>query len=194
MQISANFGALRSRGTSLAFLLLSVAACRVEAAFIGPYAPGNFNLINTNADGFATLNLDGTLLITGGNTGSGVSGTTDFLVSAAGNGLVTFNFSYQTQDDVLAEVVGYMVGSTFTQLADRNGTAGAVSFAVASGQSFGFRIRTEDNLGEPGYLTISSFDAPLGSGGAAVPESSTWLPVAGGLTFLWSVARRKCNS
>ncbi len=157
---------------------------RLDAAFIAPYAPGNFSLTNTNADGFIEFRLDGSLVITGGNTGSGLDGSTNLLVSSAGNGMVSFNFAYFTLDDVLAEVAGYMVGGTFTQLADRNGAAGPVSFSVTSGQTFGFRIDTADNQGEPGYLTITNFQAPSGPGGPPVPEPSTWLAGLAGLALL----------
>lgn len=164
--------------------LLAATAGRGDAAFIGPYDPVNFVLTNLNSDGFAEPRPNGSLVITGGNNGSGTTGTTNFLVSAAGTGLVTFNFSYSSLDAVLAEVVGYMIGSSFTLLADRDGSFGPVSFAVTSGQTFGFRITTEDNQGEPGILTVSDFSAPLGS---AVPEPASWLSAAAGLaaTLAW---------
>lgn len=160
--------------------LLTLGAGSAEAAFIGPYDPINFVLTNMNSDGFAEFRPNGSLVLTGGNNGSGNPGTTNFLVSAAGTGLVTFNFSYSSLDAVLAEVVGYMIGSSFTLLADRDGTARPVpvSFAVTAGQTFGFRITTDDNTGEPGILTVSDFTAPAGSG---VPEPSTWISVAAGL-------------
>ncbi|GEM_PF-2024561 len=168
-----------------ALLLASPMISRLDAAFIAPYAPGNFTLTNTNADGFIEFRLDGSLVITGGNTGSGLAGSTNLLVSSVGNGMVSFNFAYFTLDDVLAEVAGYMVGGTFTQLADRNGEAGPVSFSVTSGQTFGFRIDTADNQAEPGYLTITNFQAPSGPGGSQIPEPSTWLTGLAGLAILF---------
>ena len=158
--------------------LLAFSAGSAGAAFIGPYDPTSFVLTNMNSDGFAVFRPDGSLVLTGGNNGSGTPGTTNFLVSAAGTGLVTFNFSYSSLDAVLAEVVGYMIGSSFNLLADRDGTAGPVSFAVTAGQTFGFRLTTEDNTGEPGILTVSNFAAPAGSG---VPEPSTAMLMAAGL-------------
>ena len=158
--------------------LLTFGAGSANAAFIGPYDPASFVLTNMNSDGFAEFRPNGSLVLTGGNNGSGTPGTTNFLVAAAGTGLVTFNFSYSSLDAVLAEVVGYMVGSSFNLLADRDGTSGPVSFAVTAGQTFGFRIATEDNTGEPGILTVSNFSAPTGS---AVPEPSTLGLMAAGL-------------
>lgn len=174
-----------------ALMLLASATTRLEAAFIGPYAPGNFNLINTEADGFVDFRPNGSLVITGGNSGSGLLGTTDLLIAAPGSGLVQFNFSYSTVDSALLEVVGYMIGTDFTQLGDRDGANGAVSFAVTSGQMFGFRISTEDNLGEPGVLTITNFEGP---GGTVVPEPSTWLTEAAGLALLLAAARRRLGA
>ena len=170
--------------------LLASSAGSAEAAFIGPYDPSSFVLTNMNSDGFAEFRPNGSLVLTGGNNGSGTPGTADFLVSAAGTGLVTFNFSYSSLDAVLAEVVGYMIGSSFTLLADRDGTAGPVSFAVTAGQAFGFRISTEDNQGEPGILTVSGFTAPAGSGGSGVPEPSTWISVTAGLATAAFCRRR----
>lgn len=173
--------------SGLIFTLLAAAAMPLDAAFIGPYDPSQFVLTNMNADGFAILMPNGSLVITGGNNGGGNPGTTTFLVSAAGSGQVTFNFSYSSLDAVLAEVAGYMRGSSFTQLADRDGFFGPVSFAVTSGQTFGFRIDTIDNQAEPGVLTISNFQAPLG---ASVPEPSTWLTAGLGLAAAIGGRRR----
>jgi len=177
-------------------LLLAAPALvsRVEAAFIAPYAPGDFALSNTNADGFIDFRSPNLLVITGGNSGSGLAGSTNLLVSAAGAGMVSFNFAYETLDDVLAEVAGYMLGGTFTQFADRNGTSGQVSFAVTPGQTFGFQIDTADNQGEPGYLTITNFQAPSGSGGSPVPEPSTWLTALAGLALLLRRSRQGMKS
>jgi hypothetical protein len=168
----------------LALVLLAAAATPLEAAFIGGYVPSNFTLVNVNADGLATLQGNGSLLVLGGNNGSGDPGTTDFLIAALETGIVQFNFFYDAQDVPGFDFAGYIIGSSFTQIADTVGQSGFISFNVIIGQIFGFRVATLDNTGEPGQLTISNFSAP--GGGTEVPEPSTWLSGLAGLTaVIW---------
>lgn len=181
---------LRTIARFCLLLVMAYAAVpRAEAAFIGPYDPNNFSLINSNADGLAALQMDGSLLIIGGNNGSGSLGMTDFLVAALEAGIVTFNFYYSAQDAPTYDDAGYMLGGSYFQFADTIGTSGSVSFGVTAGQMFGFRVRTADNTGEPGQLTISDFSAP--TGGSAIPEPSTWLTMAAGFAALLAGSRRK---
>jgi MYXO-CTERM domain-containing protein len=165
-----------------------------EAAFVGPYAPGNFNLINSNADGLAALQLDGSLLVIGGNNGSGSLGTTDYLVAAFEVGIVSFNFYYSAQDTPTYDFAGYMLGNSYFQFADTVGNSGTITFAVTAGQIFGFRVGTQDNTGEPGQLTISDFSAPDSGGGSATPEPSTWLTMAAGVAALVAWSRRQTGA
>jgi PEP-CTERM motif len=143
-----------------------------QAAFTGPYAFNQFTLTNLNADGFA-ITPDGglSIVLTGGNNGSGLPGTTDLIAVAAGTGAVQFHYSYSSLDFPGFDFAGYLVGAAFTQLADTDGQSGNAMFTVSNGQKFGFRVGTQDNTGEPGILTISSFTAPIGS--ASVPEPGT---------------------
>lgn len=143
-------------------------APQAKAGFIGDYALSNFTLTNTNADGFVTPFGDG-FMLTGGNTGSGLPGTTDFTTTATGTGVVNFNYSYSAFDFPGFDFAGYLIGNTFTKLADFDGDFGTASFMVTAGNKFGFRVGTADNTGEPGILTISNFTAPSG-GSAGVPE------------------------
>lgn len=186
--------ARRSRaGSSLAiraiFAVATLAALAdsAQAGFVGSYAFANFNLVNTNADGSASLAPDGSLLLTGGNTGSNSPGMTDFSILAAGTGLVTFDFSYASLDFPGFDFAGYFL-DTFTQLADFDGAHGSASFSVTAGHLFGFRVSTLDNTGEPGVLKISNFNAP-GDAGGSVPEPSTALLVLAGAVIV--AARRQ---
>jgi hypothetical protein len=175
----------------LALAALFAAVPRGEAAFIGAYDPGNFTLINSNADGLASLQMDGSLLIIGGNNGSGSQGTTDFLIAAVEVGIVTFNFYYSAQDLPTLDEAGYILGSSYFKFADTIGTQGIISFSVNAGQMFGFRVGTADNTGEPGQLTISDFSAP--AGGSAVPEPSSWITMAAGIAALVVRSRRQAR-
>lgn len=150
-----------------------------NAAFVGDYALSNFTTTNSAfAVGAATTEDGGlSIILTGSNTGSGLAGTTDLTIAAAGTGLLSFNYSYFSNDAPDYDLAGYLIGSTFLQLASASGQSGTIQVPVTIGQIFGFRVETLDNLGEPGVLTISNFSAPIGSGqggGGAVPEPSTW--------------------
>ena len=139
-------------------------AAGAQAAFVNPYALNNFMLINTNADGTA-MTPDGGLsvVLTGGNNGSGEPGTTDLVTTAKARAIVQFNYSYSSLDIAHQDFAGYLVGNAFTQIADISGQMGMVSFMVSLGQTFGFRVGTVDNQFEPGILTLSSFSGPATS-------------------------------
>ena len=161
---------------------------KAKADFVGYYSLSNFLLTNTTANGSATTPDSGqTLVLTGGNTGSGLFGQTDFTIVAPVSGLVQFSYSYFSSDlssigapwgcgpgnALGCDDAGYLLNGTFHQLADDVNQVSAatpvtISFSVTAGQTFGFRVETLDNLDEPGILTIKSFSAPAGAG--SVPE------------------------
>lgn len=183
------------------FALLFSVACAplAQAGFIGEYAPGNFTLSNANGDGTAVVSADGsTLTLTGPNNGSGLPGSTGLITVAKGTGLVEFQYLYSTLDlwdpgDPAAtpyDYAGYLLSSAFTELANQDGQSGTASFAVSLGQTFGFRVVSADNTGEPGILTVFNFRAPVD--GANIPEPGTWslLLVAGGAVLARHRIRR----
>ncbi len=180
---------LASRLLGAAVFVLCAAQSR--AGFIGYYAPENFTVLNTGADGFVTPSADGSSLIfTGGNTGSGLPGVTDFLITAPDNGLVVFRYVFTTLDLPDPEF-GLMDDALFlingdTRPLQLTGDPALAFFFVSSGDVFGFRLETQDNQGEPGILTVSDFNAPappeapapepnLGVAlGAAFAAGATW--------------------
>jgi hypothetical protein len=142
---------------------------QAKAASI-PYPLSDFVLTNLNADGTA-VSLDGgiSVILTGGNNGSGLSGTTDLLAIATGPGPIEFQYTYSSVDDPTFDWAGYLVGDQFSRLADTNGQFGSASFLVMGGDIFGFRVVTDDNTQEPGVFTISDFRVDS----TAVPEPAT---------------------
>lgn len=138
-------------------LLLGLAlSLSANAAVINP--PLNeFTLTNTAADGSIGIASGGlSFVLTGGNTGSGVPGTTDFTVSAQIPGTVEFFYSYTTLDPSPGfDFAGYLLGGTRVPLADSNGESGFGSFLVGAGQTYGWFVSTLDNTGEPGILTVT---------------------------------------
>jgi hypothetical protein len=167
-------------------------APQANADFLGPYSLGNFTLLNQNADGTA-VTMDGGLsvILTGGNTGSGLQGSTDLFITAAATGTVHFQYSYFSLDDPSFDAAGYLIDGLFTQLTDTSGDSGVTDFPIVAGHSFGFRVATLDNIGEPGVLTISDFSAPdPHSGGTPAPEPGAW-PLVLVLSAAFALWRRK---
>jgi hypothetical protein len=123
-----------------------------------PYPLSFFVLTNSNADG-AAVSPDGgiSVILTGGNNGSGLSGTTDLVAVATAAALIHFQYSYSSLDDPMFDRAGYLIGDQFTPVADTDQQSGTASFLVIDGDIFGFRVATDDNTQEPGVFTISDF-------------------------------------
>ena len=147
-------------------------APQARASFIDYYDFSNFTVSSTS-DGFAfTPDAGVTLEVIGGNDGSGVPGTTTALITAPTSGTVQFNYQYNSLDSPTFDSAGYVLNGVFSQFADTDGENGAISFAVNSGDSFGFEVWTADNTGEPGILAVTNFNAPEGAN-TSVPEPGT---------------------
>jgi hypothetical protein len=164
-------------------------APQAKAGLIGYYNLNNWTLTNTDDGLFpsftngSAVTPDGGLsaVLTGGGSGSGLPGTTDLVIQAIGTGLVQFQYSYFSLDVPSmfnpgcgpfstdpCDLAGYLLNGAYTPLADDvNQQPGTTfSFTVNTGDIFGFRVETVDNIGEPGILTVSDFSAP-------VPEPGT---------------------
>lgn len=153
-----------------------------EAGFIGYYDVQKFTVFNENADGFAVTPDGGlSMVLTGGNNGSGLPGATNFYITAFEPGFVQFRYLYSSLDLPAWDWASYFIGDSYLPMADTDGQSGTVSFAIAGGQSFGWRIETEDNSGEPAILTILDFTAPSGP---ATPEPGTLILAALGAALL----------
>lgn len=208
---------------SVALGLCFTIAQQAKADFIGAYALTNFTLTNTDNGGFpsftngtATTSDGGqTIVLTGGNGGSGFAGTTDLFINAIASGIVQFNWSYSSSDpsstayDPLSldyllgcgqyspsspqftgpcDDGGYLLDGNYTQLADDSHQGlGQVTFSVTAGETFGFAVNTVDNTGGAGILTISDFSAP-------VPEPSFPAVLLGLTAAIAGAQRRRARS
>src|SRR5262249_24335133 len=103
-----------------------------------------------------------------------------------------FQYSYFSLDIAPFDTAGYLVDGLFSPLTQNSGDSGSVSFAIAAGHTFGFRVATLDNLGEPGILTVSGFSAPSGPTNA-VPEPGNWLVAGAALALLAARYRRSAR-
>jgi hypothetical protein len=97
------------------------------------------------------------VVLTGGNIGSGLTGDTDLFAIAPGPATIAFQYIYRSDDFPGSDRAGYLVNLLFTPLADTDGQSGSAVFTVSAGDLFGFRVETDDNQGEPGVFTVSEF-------------------------------------
>jgi hypothetical protein len=175
-------------------VILGALATQAHASFVGYYSLNQFTLTNTESDGHAqTPDGGATVVITGPNDGSGNQGTTDLTIQAAANGIVTFNWSYSSLDLPQFDDAGFLLGGNFTLLADADGESGHVSFAVATGEVFGFEMASVDNQGEPGILTVSNFSVPLPVTGIPEPAPAVLLAVSGAIVAAYTSRARSVS-
>jgi hypothetical protein len=133
-----------------------------SAAFIGSYAPSNWNLTNTSADGSVdTSTAPSFITLTGGDNGTGAAGTTDYSIPIANTGTLSFNWSYSTTDEVsINDLAYYLLNGIPFQLSDTNviTQSGVVSIPVKVNDVFAFRVETIDNTGGRASLQVSNFE------------------------------------
>ncbi|MFH7243530.1 MAG: PEP-CTERM sorting domain-containing protein [Spirulina sp.] len=150
--------------------------------FTDSYAPENFILENVDTDGsFDLSDIPNSLVIIGGNNGTGVSGSTRYLTTAVASGLVSFDWLYKTTDpSATYDPFGYWLNNAFTQLTNNSLSTqdGNAVFSVQVGDRFGFGINTQDNLPASASVTISNFIAPETTP-AAVPTPALGFGLVG---------------
>jgi hypothetical protein len=214
---------LRRRLSPIAGLLLALSsscllpAGAMAAGFSGSFAPVNWILTNTNPDQSldstqytcSALNdvacveaIDtstGAVDVVGsvsGQVGGGVANTlrttTWSVINTGPNALISFDWDLNTLGT--NQTASYLFNLANVVLSSNNGDSGSItSLPLATGDSFGFRVATSDNVGELGVFSISNFNAmPFSPPSTNVPGP---LPLAGGAAaFAFSRRlRRRCR-
>lgn len=173
---------------SRSFLLATVATAAVVGfhspalalGFAGIFAPGNFTLNNSDADGSVdtTNAASGTVVLTGGNDESLASGTTNWIAGPiTQGGTVSFAWSFAGETapytpGTAGDRGGYIINNTPTYLGFQNGDNYYVSsLSLTAGQTFAFVVETANNTGGAGVLTITNFNFTP----EQIPEPSTIL-------------------
>jgi hypothetical protein len=163
-----------------------------HAGFIGPYALSNWTLTNSNGDGSATT-LDGgnSLILSGPNNGGGLPGSTSLVITVPTDDTLSFGWSYFSLDAPGKDLAGYLIGTQFFLLSGNSGTSGSAGATVQAGQQFGFSVRTSDNVGEPGILTITPFSFDQGATAVPEPDSISVVLLGAALLGLIRYAERR---
>ncbi|MCL4867620.1 MAG: S8 family serine peptidase [Anaerolineae bacterium] len=150
--------------------------------FDGPFAIGNWTFTNTPAGVNGSFNTNPgppiQLFVVGGNAGTG--GNSDFSITIPQNGTISFNWGYQSTDTDCWDSGGYVLNGSYTVLACNNAQVpyfnGSQSIPVTAGDTFAFRVFTDDGAFGAGTLGVTNFQfAP--SGGGQMPVSDTNVPV-----------------
>ncbi|AFZ45891.1 hypothetical protein PCC7418_3787 [Halothece sp. PCC 7418] len=146
-------------------------APRCEAAtigFKGTFDESNFtsNFTSTDADNDGSVEIQGsndtTAILTGPNEGGfpPSSGEANwFIQNVSQTSTVQFEWSF-TGDPNGLDSASYLIGGQAFPLGnDGDSSTSPLQLTIAEGESFGFRVATNNNLGVPGELTISNFES-----------------------------------
>ncbi len=144
-------------------LVASLAGPARALGFSGAYDPTNWTTsFGGGGDGSVdTTGAPNLISITGPDNGLANS-YIDYTTTAAASGTVSFSWLYQTSDSPAQDSFGYLLGSTYTMLSDNaiSNPTGTSSFAVNSGDIFGYRVFSIDGSFGPGIASIYTFSAP----------------------------------
>jgi hypothetical protein len=173
----------------VSILALSAPARAITFGFTGDYAPSNWNLTNSNADGSVnTSNAPNSITLTGGNNGSNSFGRTTYSITNTNPASVniSFNWLYSTQDSPIPIWDGFDVNQngSYTTIASSN-ASGTYTTLIRYGEVFGFSIATVDNISGRGSVTISNFSA------TPVPFETNAAPAGMAIVFGAFVLRSK---
>lgn len=143
-------------------LALGLASLNGSAQFSGPFDPSNWTLTNVDVNSDANVNTAGapaSITFNGNDSGAGgcCSLYDDYSVTIpcgdAGSGTLSFNYNFTNPD---IESFSYVVNGVATFVTSST-TSGTVSIPVSAGNTFGFRITTQDDCCGMGVLVVTNF-------------------------------------
>ncbi|MFM5888029.1 MAG: hypothetical protein ACKOQS_07030 [Dolichospermum sp.] len=174
---------------SLESILALSAPARAIIGFTGDYAPSNWNLTNSNANGSVnTSNAPNSITLTGSNNQSGGFGITTYSITNTKPVPVniSFNWLYSTHNNSnIWDWFAVNQNGSYTTIAISNNAGGTYTTLIPNGNTFGFSIATSSNFSPRGSVTISNFSA------TPVPFESNAAPAGMAIVFGAFFVRRK---
>jgi hypothetical protein len=137
---------------------------QVISGFQGPYAPANWTFTSPGLGIVNTAAAPASITLIGTDGPPYYSDTnTNYVTTAVGAGSVQFQWNYSSVD------IGsdydrfyYLLNGVQTFLAQNSSQgSGTTVFSVLAGDTFGFRVYSEDSGWGPGVAVIYNFSAPV---------------------------------
>jgi len=137
-----------------------------SVGFVDYYDVTNWQIYD---GGDSSVDLSGapdevTLYGSNDDSGQGLVVRIDFTIASQGDGIVSFDWHYSTDDeDPEYDMLQFLLNDTVTDLTYHEGPHihnGTFSAPVKAGDVFGFRINPTDNCCGGAMATISAFSAP----------------------------------
>lgn len=130
--------------------------------FTGVYDVANWTFTNITTNGNVnTTGAPASIVLTGGDDGSGFSGDSTYGITIPSNSTISFDWSYSTSDGAQFDVPRVIVNGTPTDMNgyDTNGgtsQSGSMTVTVNAGDAFAFSMLTTDNVFGAANVTISN--------------------------------------
>jgi hypothetical protein len=148
-------------------VLITVFASQAHAAFMDDYVVKNWHK-SINQGAINTSKAPDSIKLTSSDSKNPKffgERNQDFTIASVGNGLVTFDWSYKTndQDGPEFDPFGWLLNGVFTKLTNDNGKiaqSGTFQVKVRAGDIFGFRANSSDSMFGSATTTVSNFSAP----------------------------------
>jgi|GEM_PF-413098 len=132
--------------------------------FGGDFDIDNWELVNDPSGVGGSVEIeDGPpieVFVTGGD--SGTAGDTDFQIEIPLDGEITFDWGYQSTDSGCWDSGGYAINGVYTELACNSDSVPyfdeTETVEVSQGDTFAFRVNTQDGNFGPGVLGVTNFE------------------------------------
>lgn len=140
-------------------MLTIVFAFSANAQFSGDFTPANWTLTGTSASSDAsvdTTNAPASIIFNGNDSDVGdcCDLYDDYTITVPSDGLISFSYDFVNPD---IEEFYYVINGTQSLITFDTGTGTLSDITVSSGDTFAFRIYTDDDCCGRGVATISNF-------------------------------------
>ena len=122
----------------------------------------NAYTLNTNGGNGYLTGDDSSFVLTGSNDWSGNENFTTYTGTMSGDGSITFDWSYWTDDEPGYDGGGYVLNGAYTFLSyGYSPFSGTVTVNYFNGDNFGWFVATTDNWFGAGHLGIDTVPEPV---------------------------------